>query len=82
MDGNRGNPATALSFFFTRVRRTMAGKIASFAVQAVERISPPELRDWVAMGGVVIFGLDQLEPADLGSALPFIERWQAAMSFQ
>jgi hypothetical protein len=59
----------------------MAGKIASFASQAVERISLSELRPPLAVGGVVIFGLDQLEPAPLGSATPFIERWRAAMSF-
>ncbi|HWF63369.1 MAG TPA: hypothetical protein VN685_02020 [Rhizomicrobium sp.] len=59
----------------------MAGEIASFASKAVERISPPGFREPLAVGGVVIFGRDQLDPAPPDSVAPFIERWQAAMSF-
>ena len=55
--------------------------IASFALLAVERVSPPELRHPDLVGGVMIYGLAQLDPAAAGGAAPFIERWQAAMSF-
>ena len=60
----------------------MAGKISSFASHAVEHIAPPGPRDWVVVGRVVIFGMDQLDPAAPDGTTPFIERWRAAMSFQ
>jgi hypothetical protein len=59
----------------------MAGKVTSFALRALERIEPCEERFAIAIAGVTIFGLDQLDPATQGSG-HFIERWRAAMSFQ
>jgi hypothetical protein len=60
----------------------MAGTIASFASRAVERIEAPEPRSTRTIGDVVIFGLDQLDPAIMGEPALFIDRWRAAMSFQ
>lgn len=60
----------------------MAGTVASFASRAVERIDAPATRYAVMIGEVAIFGLDQLDPGHAPDTDRFIERWQAAMSFQ
>ena len=61
----------------------MAGKLASFAVHAVERIPVPEVRYPTIIGRTMIFGSDQLDPVrGVEPADGFVLRWRAAMSFQ
>lgn len=84
IDWKEGQPRLRETVLVTGSKKwlvKMAG-IASFASRAVERIEASEPRHARMIGDVVIFGLDQLEPAAAGEPPHFIDRWQAAMSFQ
>jgi hypothetical protein len=61
------------------------GRVVYFALHAVERISAPTSAGLMAIGGVWIYGLDQLQlaipavGAYLESGLSFTDRWRDAI---